>query len=199
MTNGVITTTILGDPELVRRYADRMLELGRKYNLPPQQAMAAYHLAWVEARAGDMVRGLEEMAGLYERVTRIGPIVLLYKMMYLDQLLRAGWLEDALAAADKIVGELRFPDRGLVLAEIYRLRGDCLAALGRHDEAIPQLIGAEAMARRDGAGLLQLRAAMSLYRARADERSTRTLQAALALFPPDRTSPELVEARGLFS
>ena len=199
LITGLVVGTVARAPEVLRPYAERMLELGRKFNAPPQQAMGAYHLAWADAEQGEGSRGLEQMGALYDRVTKLGPIILLYKAMYVGQLLKAGRAEEALAVADRAVADLRYPDMGLCLSELFRVRGECLAALGRVDEAIPELVRAEAMAKRDGAGLLQLRAAVSLHRAESSPRSTEAVKAAFAVLPPDRTGPDFIEARAILA
>jgi class 3 adenylate cyclase len=195
---GMISSTITRSPDLLRRYAENMLELSRKFGLPPQQAMASYHLAWMEAEVGDRARGLDQMEALYGRVTAIGPITLLYKVMYIDQMLKASRAQDALSFADKAVAELRYRDEGQMLPELLRLRGDCLAALGRNSEARAELVRAEAMAERDGAALLRLRAANSLYR-EAGAESKQILERALMALPSDWAGPDVLLARHLLA
>jgi hypothetical protein len=195
---GMISNTVTRAPDLLRRYAERMLELSLKIKLPPQQAMASYHLAWVEAEIGDRGKGLDQMEALYGRVTAIGPITMLYKVMYIDQMLKAGRAQDALCVADKVVAELRYPDVGLMLSELLRLRGDCLAVLGRNDEARVELVRAEAMAERDGAALLRLRAANSLYREVGAE-SKPALELALAALPSDWAGQDVLLTRALLA
>jgi class 3 adenylate cyclase len=197
LLTGLIVTTAARSSDLVRSYAERMLELGRKFNVPPQQATGAYHLAWVEAETGERSKGLEQMGELYDRVTRMGPMTLLYKVMYIEQLLKSGRTDTALSVADKAVAELRFPDIGFCMPELYRLRGECLAGLGRKGEGIAEIVRAEAMAKRDGAALFRLRAAASLHRAQADERSKLLLETTLAVIPADQAAPDLDEARAL--
>ena len=198
LLTGMLSSTVMCSPDLLRRYAENMLELSRKFKLPPQQAMASYHLAWLEAEVGDRAKGLDQMAALYDRVTAMGPITLLYKVMYIDQMLKAARAQEALSVADKAIAELRRPDIGLMLSELLRLRGDCLAALGRKDEARVELIRAEAMAERDGAALLRLRAANSLYR-EAGAQSKQTLELALAAVPGDWEGPDVLFARALLA
>jgi class 3 adenylate cyclase/tetratricopeptide (TPR) repeat protein len=192
-------STISRSFAFVRSYAERTLDLARKLNLPPQQAGATYHMAWLEAEIGDPANGLRQMASMYDRVTKTGPFILLYKAMYVEQLLKRGQTEEALATVDDAIAHLRFPDTGLALPELFRVSGDCLAALGRTDEALAQLTKAEAMAARDGAGLLRLRAAASLYRADASERSQKVLKEALSAFPSGWEGPDVIEARALLS
>ena len=195
---GMIASTVTRTPDILRRYAEGMLELSRKFELPPQRAMASYHLAWLEAEVDDRTKGLEKMEALYDRVTAIGPITMLYKVMYVDQMLKAGRAQAALSVADKVVAELRYPDIGLMLSELLRLRGDCLAVLGRKHEARIELVRAEAMAERDGAALLRLRAANSLYRGVGTE-SKPALELALAALPSHSTGPDVLLARALLA
>ena len=195
---GMIASTVTCAPDPLRHYAENMLELTRKFRLPPQEAMASYHLAWVEAEVGDRAKGLDQMEALYNRVTAIGPIVMLYKVMYVDQMLKAGRAEDALCVVDKVVAELRYPDMGIMLSELLRLRGESLAVLGRKDEARMELLHAGTMAERDGAALLRLRAANSLYREVGAE-SKPGLELALAALSGDWAGPDVLLGRALLA
>lgn len=195
---GLIIATVAQTPEALRAYAERTLELSRKFKLPPQEAIGTYHLAWIEAQTGNREKGVDKMGALYDRVTAIGPIILLYKVMYVEQLLAADRAREALSVADKAIAALRCPDRGLMLSELLRLRGECLAALGRGKEGGNELIRAEAMAKRDGAGLLRLRAANSLYKV-AGESSRTILEAAFAAMPVVWAGQDSVDARSLLS
>jgi class 3 adenylate cyclase len=190
---GLIVGTVARETALLQSYAERTLDLSQRFKLPPQQAIGTYHLAWIEAETGNRDIGLRQMSALYDRVTAIGPIILLYKVMYVDQLLRAGRVKEALATADQAVAELRCPDRGLLLSELLRLRGECLIAQKRRDEGSAELIRAEAMAKRNGGELLRLRAAVSLYNA-VGEPSRSILEAAVAATPNSRHKQELVQA-----
>ena len=195
---GLIVGTVARKTTLLQSYALRTLDLAHRFKLPPQEAIGTYHLAWIEAETGNRNDGLRQMSALYDRVTAIGPIIQLYKLMYLDQLMRAGRTKDALAAADKAIAELRCPDRGLLLSELLRLRGECLVALKHRDEGAAELIRAEAMARRDGGELLRLRAAISLYNTNG-EVSRSILEAAYAAMPESQRVDELASARTLLS
>ena len=193
---GLIIGTVAHTPERLQSYAERTLELSRRFKLPPQEAIGTYHLAWIEAETGNREKGVNQMAALYDRVTAIGPIVLLYKVMYVEQLLKAGRAHEALAAADKALTALRCPDRGLMLSELLRLRGESLFALGHGKEGGQELVRAEAMAKRDCAGLFRLRAANSLYKV-VGEPSRPILEAAFAVMPADRSGQEALETRNL--
>jgi tetratricopeptide (TPR) repeat protein len=194
-----LTLTNIAPADRISDYAKRLLELGRKFNVPPQEATAAYHLGWVAAELGDRSGGLEQMAALYDRVTATGPNIRLFKIMYVDQLLKADRVDEALAFADRALAEQRVPDRGIGLPELYRLRGDCLTALGRREEAIAELWRAESLARRDGAWIPALRAAVGLCRAEPGMASRQALETALAAFPAGASGPDLVAAHAMLS
>ena len=78
-------------------------------------------------------------------------------------MLKSGQTVEALSAIDQIVGTLKFPF-GFYLPEIYRVRGECLAALGRRDDAIEQLRSAAELATSQGSELFALRAAIARAR-----------------------------------
>ena len=195
---GLIVGTTVRRTALLQSYAERTLDLSQRFALPPQQAIGTYHLAWIEAEAGNRENGLHRMAALYDRVTAIGPITLLYKVMYVDQLLRAGRAELALAVADEAVARLRCSNRGLFLSEMLRLRGECMIALHRGNDGAAELVDAEAMARRDGSALFRLRAAIGLYKA-VGPTARSTLAAAYAATPQDRHGEDRSDARRLLS
>ena len=195
---GLIVGTTVRKTALLQSYAERTLDLSRRFKLPPQEAIGTYHLAWIEAENGNRDKGLKQMAALYERVTAIGPIIMLYKVMYVDQLLKALRLRDALAVANEAIEQLRCPDRGLFLSELLRLRGESLIALRRSDEGSAELMRAEEMAKRDGAALFRLRTAISLYNA-VGEDSLSILAAAFAATPESRHAEEWIAARTLLS
>ena len=195
---GMTVSTVTSTFDLLRRYAENTLALCRKIGLPPQQAMASYHLAWLEAELGNRAKGLDQMGALYNRVTVISPTTMLYKVMYVDQTLKADRAQEALSAGDKVVAELHCPDAGLMLSELLRLRGDCLAVLGRKDEARVELVRAAAMAERDGAALLRLRTLNSLYCVAGAE-SKQTLELALAALPSDWAGSDVLRARALLT
>lgn len=194
---GMVVATIIRSTDLLRQRLERMTELSGKFDLPPQKVAAAYHFAWLEAETGDRAKGLVGMSKLYDRVTAIGSMILQYKIMYVDQLLRVGRAREALEVSTSAIAALRAPDRGLLVSEIVRLRGEALAAVGRREEAVAVLTHAETLAARDGAALLRLRAATSLVRDAGGSRER--LIDAVAAMPGGWDGPDLAAARGLLS
>ena len=79
-------------------------------------------------------------------------------------LLAAGRPADGLALLDRAIAAIDEPGVGFYLPEIYRLRGECLLALGRGnmDEARQAFAAARDIATRQGAVIFERRAEASL-------------------------------------
>jgi len=79
-------------------------------------------------------------------------------------LLAAGRSADGLAHLDRAVAGIDEPGIGFYLPEIYRLRGECLLALGRDnkDEARSAFATARDIAKQQGAVIFERRAEASL-------------------------------------
>jgi hypothetical protein len=91
---------------------------------------------------------------------------------------------------------LRFPF-GFFLPEVYRLRGECLAALGRLSEAELDLRKARKLAEEQGSELFALRAAIARARCCGTETSAvADIERSLAIIG-ERPSQEIAEARAM--
>ncbi len=79
-------------------------------------------------------------------------------------LLAAGRSAEGLALLDRAIAAIDEPGVGFYLPEIYRLRGECLLALGRGnmDEARKAFAAARDIAIRQGAVIFERRAEASL-------------------------------------
>jgi hypothetical protein len=79
-------------------------------------------------------------------------------------LLAAGRSADGLALLDRAIAAIDEPGIGFYLPEIYRLRGECLLALGRGnmDETLQAFAAARDIAIRQGAVIFERRAEASL-------------------------------------
>ena len=79
-------------------------------------------------------------------------------------LLAAGRSAEGLALLDRAIAAIDEPSVGFYLPEIYRLRGECLLALGRGnmDEARQSFAAARDIAIRQGAVIFERRAEASL-------------------------------------
>lgn len=100
---------------------------------------------------------------------------------------------------DRVVATLKSPF-GFYLAEVYRVRGECLAALGRGEDAGDQLRCAAQLAASQGAELFSLRSAVARSRcclSQADRDSAvADIERSLAAIGAS-ASPEIVAVRDL--
>jgi tetratricopeptide (TPR) repeat protein len=200
--NAANTSLVARDYSATHDFAATLLEIAERFNLPPQKSVANYLLGWSEAHMGDVQRGLSRMDGEFERVTMIGPMPILHTALFSETLLRAGRGADALILLDRTLASLRFPDLGLYLSELYRVRGDCLLQQHRLDDAAEAFVRASALAEKQCAKLLKLRASVGLVKAQTTPDGKTAARAALKTFAGEFSEghdrPDLTEARTLF-
>ena len=147
------------DYDNVQDWGSRLSSVADTYNFPPQRAVAGFFLEWRKAQRGDV--DLDHLRAKFNAVIALGPFTLMYTALFAEDLLKAGKADAALAVIDELALKSSF---GFWLPEVYRVRGECLAALGRHDEAVTELLRASDVAAKQGAELLGLRAAVALAR-----------------------------------
>jgi hypothetical protein len=100
-----------------------------------------------------------------------------------------------LSVIDHFIGALRFPF-GFFLPEVYRLRGECLAALGRLSEAELDLRKARKLAEEQGSELFALRAAIARARCCGTKTAAADIERSLSIIG-ERPSQEIAEARAM--
>lgn len=149
------------DHDRVRNWSVMLAELADTFRFPPHRAVAAFFLEWVNAQTGKL--NLDRLRSTFEAVILIGPLTLLYVALYAEELLKATRPEEALSVIDHHLATLKFPF-GYYLAEVQRIRGECLAALGRSQEANDQLKQAHDLATDLGSHVFALRAALARTR-----------------------------------
>jgi class 3 adenylate cyclase/tetratricopeptide (TPR) repeat protein len=149
------------DKDKLRKWCDALASVAETYNFPPQRAAAAFFKQWASAQAGELK--LEELRSTFDELVPIGPLTLLYVALYAEELLKQRLAEEALSVIDHHLATLKFPF-GYYLAEVYRVRGECLGAIGRRDEASEQLTQAYELARDLGSHMFSVRAAMARMR-----------------------------------
>jgi class 3 adenylate cyclase/tetratricopeptide (TPR) repeat protein len=176
LMNGLSVASAAADYDHLQEWAQALARVAETYNFPPQRAVAAFFLEWGRARAGKP--DIERLRSTFDQVVAIGPLTLIYVSLFAGELLKAGEAAEALQVIDHFVGSLKFPF-GYFLPDVYRVRGECLAALGRTEEAIGQLEEAEKMARDQGSELFALRAGVA--RARCCPDSKRKASAIIAV------------------
>ncbi|WP_375772988.1 protein kinase [Archangium gephyra] len=115
--------------------------------------------------------------------------------------LALGQVQEALAAIDEALAESAAMGEFGFEVLLHRVRGECLRRAGREEEAGSSFVRALAVARAQGAALLELRATVSLCRLLRDrgqvEVARRMMERACAGFAPDRECVDLQEARAL--
>lgn len=199
--NGSIALAIARDYAGTMRHAEKLLEVANRFNFPPQIAVANYLLGWAEAFSGDAQRGLARMEVEFERVTALGPMPILLTSLYAQTILSQGRAEDSLALLDRTIADLQFPDLGLYLPELHRIRADCLLVQRRTEEALRALVRADALADAQGAKLLKLRIAMCSFKAQTalgtPDMARTALKTLADTFTEGRALPDLMEANAL--
>ncbi len=203
LQNALIIQQLAHDCPVVGRYAQRAIDLADKYNLTPQRAHATMLSGWALAMAGDVDAGVAAMEAEYPRASAVGPFFRYYAALLAEGMEKAGRFADALAVLRPALATVTEPGVGVFVSELYRLQGLCLLGVdgGNGGEAMHSLRTAIAVAKQQGAALLELRAAVSLARAgvaigRPDE-GLDTLRAFCAAPPPEFDASNLVEAREL--
>jgi tetratricopeptide (TPR) repeat protein len=205
LTTAIQNYAIIDDLPAVRHLAAQLLEIGQKFDLPPQRAISVFMSGWVTVREGEPRAGLQDMEAEFARVTAMGSIPQLYAGLLASGRLIAGNAAHALEPIDAILPTFTEPGVGFYLPELLRLRGECLLRLDppRLDEAARDFQSAIAFATRQNAVLFRLRAAMSLARAwkrtGTAEKASPLLDEAVAAFPAEADTRELIAARELLS
>ncbi|MFL6728041.1 MAG: AAA family ATPase [Sphingomicrobium sp.] len=197
LMNGLTAAATAHDYENLQDWAARLSVLAETYKFPPQRAVSAFFLEW--AKAQSKVVDLDRLRSTFDVVVTIGPMTLLYVALFAEELLKAGEQDEALAVIDHVLVTLKFPF-GFYLPEVRRVRGECLAALGRRDEAIEELRRAAELAASQGSELFALRAAMALARCCASQDGKASAMAAVehSLAIIGRSEwPEILAARDL--
>ena len=159
-----ISLQLAGDRDAAFRAADRAAALAEKFGLLQWRAGSLLIAAWATAVGS----GVADAARLFDAeigdATARRPLPQYLLGLAAEVLLAAGRPADGLAHLDRALSGIDEPDVGFYLPEIYRLRGECLLALGRDnkDEARSAFTTACNIAKRQGAVILERRAAVSL-------------------------------------
>jgi class 3 adenylate cyclase/tetratricopeptide (TPR) repeat protein len=165
--NAITAYQIMGDRTAVSRLVQRLMEVANKFNLPPQRSIAVFVSGWIRAAGGDLAGGLEVMESEFPRVSTMGPLPSFYASLLASARLESGQAARALEPLDAILLMTKEPGVGVLLPEIHRLRAECLLELDRpnFDEAVREFDSAMAIAKKQQARMLELRAAIGFSRA----------------------------------
>jgi tetratricopeptide (TPR) repeat protein len=194
---------ILADPEAIRQQAESMLRIARKYDFVQRIHHATFLLGSALAQGADPAGGLKMMETLWDNGQvdkRTEPFA---AAILANGLINGGRKADALALVNKVLADTDEPHVGFYLPELWRLKGELLLrnAPGDRAESERCLRTALTAAERQGALLLQLRAATSLARLLGEsgerEQAHALLQPVLGAFTEGFTHPNVVAATRL--
>jgi len=188
------------DAGRVRADAEEAMALAGELALGPWLAWATALRGWALAEAGRADEGIDELQRAVAGWTAagIGGLRPYFLSLLADACAKAGRRDQAL---DTLADALAITERtreGYAHAELHRLRGELQADAGEAERDFERAI---AIAARQRAKSLELRAAMSLCRLRAaqgrGEDARRMLAAVYASFTEGFGTRDLIDARGL--
>jgi predicted ATPase/class 3 adenylate cyclase len=155
---------LLTDREVTFAAAQRVAALAEKFGLLPYRAGSLLLMAWASALGAGVAEAAQVIESEIDKATTAGPFPQYYLGLAGEVLLVAGRPAEGLALLDRAIAAIDEPGIGFYLPEIYRLRGECLLALGRGnmDEARQAFAAARDIAIGQGAVIFQRRAEASL-------------------------------------
>jgi class 3 adenylate cyclase/tetratricopeptide (TPR) repeat protein len=155
-----------GDREATLSFARRAVTVSEKFGLLPWRAGSLILTAWATAVGDDLADAARLVDAEIGAATGAGSALLFNLAVAAEVLLAAGRPADGLAFLDRAIAGLEEPGVGLLLPEVYRVRGECLLAIDRNnkDEARRAFIEARDVANQQGALVLARRAEASLLK-----------------------------------
>jgi tetratricopeptide (TPR) repeat protein len=153
-----------GDGNLTEQMAERTIALADRYGFPPHRAGGLLLVAWSRMNQGRRDESTELAEAEIERAVAVGPNAQYLLGIAGELMLGAGRHDYAMALLDRALAANEEPDVGYYLAEIWRLRGQCLLALdrGNKDAARQAFATAREVSRRQGAVIFERRAVAAL-------------------------------------
>ncbi|MGP8120073.1 MAG: adenylate/guanylate cyclase domain-containing protein [Xanthobacteraceae bacterium] len=153
-----------GDRQAAYAAAHRAAALADKFGLPPWRASSLILVGWATATGATAADAVRLIDAEIANATAAGPLPQYYLGLAAEVLLAAGRPADALGHLDRAIAGIDEAGIGIYLPEIYRLRGACLLALDRRNEAEARsaFTIAAGIARRQGAVIFERRAEASL-------------------------------------
>ena len=151
------------DVMAVVRYADEVISLGEEHGLSMWLAYARVFQGWALAERGQPAEGLAKLAKALTdcRATRTRMHRPFHLALLAEALHRSGEAEEGLRVLDEALALVEETDERWWEADLHRLKGDLLRSL-----SVQNAVGSEAeyktalaTARRQGAKMLELRAA----------------------------------------
>jgi predicted ATPase len=181
MDNALLLQRSVGDVALVRRQADAMIKLCEEQDFADYQARGLVFLGWSMAQEQDEQGLITMQEGIArQRATGIAEDFHLFLEMLADIYSQSGRFKDALQLLDEA---LSLGDRigPYWSAELHRRKGELLLRSAQDSAAEAWFLKALAIARRQNAKILELRAAVNL--AELWQRQNQTDRARMLLQP----------------
>jgi len=163
VNNVVQSLATLGDAENCARGAEQLLTLAERYNFAPIRMSGEFHAGWASCRLGDAA-GLSRMEAAFARRGLQAPLEFYFCAVMAETYAALGRKRDASDIIAKTLEHAAASEIGLYVPELWRLKGELTLAISAADRAEAErcLEHAAAMAERQGARLLELRATTSL-------------------------------------
>ena len=161
--NAAAAYTSLGDTANCADFAERLLALAERYNFVPMRMAGEFHAGWASCRLGDAA-GLERMEAVFAQRGLIAPLEFYHCAVMAETYATLGRKQEAFDIVAKTLEHAAASEIGLYVPELWRLKGELTLAISAADRAEAErcLEHAAAMAERQGARLLELRATTSL-------------------------------------
>jgi class 3 adenylate cyclase/predicted ATPase len=196
----------LADCETTAALAEETIELAERHGFPYWIAWETSLLGWARAVQGQVDIGMEMLErGLTAYRATGAELFCPYMFGLLAQInLRVGRYDKALAFCEEALASGERTDAHFFDSEIHRLEGECLFSRD-HDIAAAEMCFEEAIAvaRKQGARLLELRGAMYLALLRYFQGrlggACSVLSEAIAGFDGSQSAPDLAQARRLLA
>jgi class 3 adenylate cyclase/predicted ATPase len=164
LQRGGLYMALMKDVKTCRVMVDELYPLAERNKFPWQLGDAKFLRGWLTAQAGDFDAGIEGMTSSIAQLfggAAFGPT---YAVLIVEQELRAGYVERALARIERAVAETGTKGNWFCAPELFRTRGEALRAQAKPNDAEAERDFREALAvsRKQSCRPLELRAATSL-------------------------------------
>lgn len=160
------TAHILGDAEQAATHSESSMQIAKEHDLAQPRAWSMGVAGWCRAVNGDVPQGLALARQAIASMQAIQSRHLMTFLMGLlaDACLSAGYEAEAMQAVEEAIAMANATGEHFYDAELLRLRGKLLThpSIARHPESEAALRAAVAIARKQGAKTLELRASESL-------------------------------------
>jgi class 3 adenylate cyclase/predicted ATPase len=195
----------LRQPALFDDLARRTIAVAMDQNLPMWVGTARTQRGWVRFQLGEREEGIREIVAGLEAFRKTGAEIntAYFISRLVETLLESGRIEEGLERVDEALNILDTSLDRYYEAELHRLKGELLRCASRADAAEACFERALAVSRAQSAKSLELRAAMSLGRLRADTGRVNQAVSLLAepyeWFTEGLDTPDLLDAKALLS